>query len=75
MFVAPTATTKSQELPRPAHIRPRRGRKIWPLLKAVAEANNCIPHMLEVLNAARNGNAATGFELASFSRWGAKRTS
>jgi hypothetical protein len=31
--------------------------------------------MLEVLNAARNGNAATGFELASFSRWGAKRTS
>ena len=29
------------------------GGKIWPLIKAVAEANNCIPHMLEVLNAAR----------------------
>ena len=29
------------------------GGKIWPLIKAVAEANNCVPHMLEVLNAAR----------------------
>jgi nicotinamidase-related amidase len=29
------------------------GGKIWPHIKAVAEANNCIPHMLEVLNAAR----------------------
>lgn len=29
------------------------GGKIWPRIKAVAEANNCIPHMLEVLNAAR----------------------
>jgi len=29
------------------------GGKLWPRIKAVAEANNCIPHMLEVLNAAR----------------------
>ena len=29
------------------------GGKIWPRIKAVAEANGCVPHMLEVLNAAR----------------------
>jgi ureidoacrylate peracid hydrolase len=29
------------------------GGKIWPRIKAVAEANNCVPHMLEVLIAAR----------------------
>ena len=29
------------------------GGKIWPRIKAVAQANNCLPHMLEVLNAAR----------------------
>jgi ureidoacrylate peracid hydrolase len=29
------------------------GGKIWPRIRAVAEANNCVPHMLEVLNAAR----------------------
>ena len=29
------------------------GGKIWPRIKAVAEANNCIPNMLKVLNAAR----------------------
>ena len=29
------------------------GGKIWPLIKAVAEANNCVPNMLRVLNAAR----------------------
>src|SRR6516165_9300820 len=27
--------------------------KIWPRIKAVAEANNCVAHMLEVLNTAR----------------------
>ena len=27
--------------------------KVWDLLKTVAEANNCIPHMLQVLNAGR----------------------
>ena len=29
------------------------GGKVWPRLKAVAEANHCVPHMLEVLTAAR----------------------
>lgn len=29
------------------------GGKIWPRIKAVAEANNCVSHMLEVLNTAR----------------------
>ena len=29
------------------------GGKIWPRIKAVAEANKCVPNMLEVLNAAR----------------------
>ena len=30
------------------------GGKIWPRIKSVAEANNCVPNMLEVLNVARN---------------------
>ena len=30
------------------------GGKIWPRIRAVAEANDCVPHMLQVLNAARN---------------------
>jgi len=29
------------------------GGKVWPRIKAVAEATNCVPHMLEVLSAAR----------------------
>jgi nicotinamidase-related amidase len=29
------------------------GGKLWPRIKAVAEANGCVPHMLDVLNAAR----------------------
>jgi ureidoacrylate peracid hydrolase len=29
------------------------GGKIWDRIRAVAEANNCVPHMLQVLNAAR----------------------
>jgi nicotinamidase-related amidase len=29
------------------------GGKIWPRIKAVAEANKCVDHMLEVLTAAR----------------------
>jgi nicotinamidase-related amidase len=29
------------------------GGKVWDSLKAVAEANKCVPHMLQVLNAAR----------------------
>src|SRR5262245_19758535 len=30
------------------------GGKIWGRIRAVAEANGCVPHMLQVLNAARN---------------------
>lgn len=30
-----------------------KGGKLWDRVKAVAEANNCVPHMLQVLNAAR----------------------
>src|ERR1700726_758726 len=29
------------------------GGKIWPRIKAVAEAYDCVPHMLQVMNAAR----------------------
>ena len=29
------------------------GGKIWDRIKTVAEANNCIPNMLQILNAAR----------------------
>jgi len=32
------------------------GGKIWPRIKDVAEANHCVPHMLEVLNAARKAD-------------------
>jgi nicotinamidase-related amidase len=30
------------------------GGKIWNRIRGVAEANSCVPHMLQVLNAARN---------------------
>jgi ureidoacrylate peracid hydrolase len=30
------------------------GGKVWPRIRAVAESNGCIPHMLQVLNAARS---------------------
>jgi len=29
------------------------GGKIWPRIKAVADANNCVPNMIQILNAAR----------------------
>jgi len=29
------------------------GGKLWSRIQSVAEANDCVPHMLEVLNAAR----------------------
>jgi ureidoacrylate peracid hydrolase len=35
------------------------GGKVWNRLKAVAEANSCVPHMLQLLNAAR----AAGFRV------------
>ena len=30
------------------------GGKIWNRIRGVAEANDCVPHMLQVLNTARN---------------------
>ncbi|MDR9780908.1 isochorismatase family cysteine hydrolase [Rhizobium redzepovicii] len=39
------------------------GGKIWPRLKEVAEANNCVPHMLEVLNAARQARLRVFFAM------------
>ena len=30
------------------------GGKVWNRIRGVAEANDCVPHMLEVLHAARN---------------------
>src|SRR6201996_527992 len=32
------------------------GGKIWDRIRAIAEANDCVPHMLQVLNAARKAN-------------------
>ena len=34
------------------------GGKIWNRIRAVAEANDCVPHMLQVLNAGRSGFTA-----------------
>lgn len=39
------------------------GGKIWPRLKEVAEANNCVPHMLEVLYAARQARLRVFFAM------------
>jgi nicotinamidase-related amidase len=39
------------------------GGKIWPRIKAVAEANHCVAHMLEVLNAARKAKLRVFFAL------------
>src|ERR1041384_1981523 len=39
------------------------GSKFWPRLKAVAEANNCVPNMLQVLNAARAANLLVFYPL------------
>ena len=39
------------------------GGKIWPRIKAVAEANNCVPNMLQVLNAARNAKLKIFFAM------------
>jgi hypothetical protein len=36
------------------------GGKIWPRIRAVAEANDCVPHMLQVLNAARKAKLLFG---------------
>jgi len=39
------------------------GGKIWPRIKSIAEANNCVDHMLEVLNAARNAKLRVFYAL------------
>jgi nicotinamidase-related amidase len=39
------------------------GGKLWPRIKAVAEANNCVPNMLEVLNAARKAKLRVFFAM------------
>jgi nicotinamidase-related amidase len=39
------------------------GGKIWPRIKAVAEANNCIPNMLQVLHAARKAKLRIFFAM------------
>lgn len=39
------------------------GGKVWDRLKSVAEANECIPHMLQVLNAARKADIRVFYAL------------
>src|SRR5215471_10906091 len=39
------------------------GGKIWGRLKGVAEANSCVPHMVQVLNAARNAGLRVFYAL------------
>jgi nicotinamidase-related amidase len=39
------------------------GGKIWPRIKAVAEANNCVPNMLKVLGAARQAKLRVFFAM------------
>ena len=39
------------------------GGKLWDRLKRVAEANNCVPHMLQVLNAAREAGLRVFYAL------------
>jgi ureidoacrylate peracid hydrolase len=39
------------------------GGKLWDRLKAVAEANRCVPHMLQVLNAARKAGLRVFYAL------------
>jgi nicotinamidase-related amidase len=39
------------------------GGKLWDRIRVVAEANDCIPHMLQVLNAARKANLRVFYAL------------
>ena len=39
------------------------GGKVWDRLKGIAEANQCIPHMLQVLNAARKADIRAFYAL------------
>ena len=38
-----------------------KGGKVWDRLKAVAEANGCVPNMLEVLHAARKAGLRVSY--------------
>jgi nicotinamidase-related amidase len=40
-----------------------KGGKVWDRLKTVAEANSCVPHMLQVLNAARKAGLRVFYAL------------
>ena len=40
-----------------------KGGKVWDRLKGVAEANQCVPHMLQVLNAARKAGIRVFYAL------------
>src|SRR6516165_11322825 len=40
-----------------------KGGKIWDRIRAVAEANECVLHMLQVLNAARNAKLRVFYAL------------
>ncbi len=40
-----------------------KGGKVWDRLKGVAEANQCVPHMLQVLNAARKAGLRVFYAL------------
>ena len=39
------------------------GGKLWDRVKRVAEANNCVPHMLQVLNASRDAGLRVFYAL------------
>ncbi len=39
------------------------GGKVWDRLKTVAEGSNCVPHMLQVLNAARKAELCVFYGL------------
>jgi nicotinamidase-related amidase len=39
------------------------GGKVWDRLKGVAEANGCVPHMMQVLNAARESHISVFYAL------------
>ena len=41
------------------------GGKIWDRIRAVAEANECVPHMLQVLNAARTAKLRVFYAMQS----------
>ena len=39
------------------------GGKVWDRLKSVAEANQCVPHMMQVLDAARKADLRVFYAL------------